>query len=206
LLQTITDHLQKLNMIRQQRLVRLTERAAIDAEQRSSRRVDDHRQTTGIKRDQSRGQTRNDPLAELFRGIGAFAGLSAELLQLLSLLLQLRDDRLKRLEHKLGFVLRLEQFLRGRRALRFAHELVIRTQQPAQEKQHAQQAADQYRDERGEQDWTTRGGRFGREGVEKNRKQGCQQEQACEHRQAGLKAAAVFHYLPELACVPLDEL
>jgi hypothetical protein len=43
-----------------------------------------------------------------------------------------------------------------RAALR--RQAVIRTQQPAQHEQNAQQTAEQDRDERSEQDWTTRAG------------------------------------------------
>jgi hypothetical protein len=106
--------------------------------------------------------------------------------------------------------MRLDCRSRCRRTLCFTDELVIRTQQPAQYKQNAKQTAEQYGDERGEQDRFTRARRLRRERVEKNGKQRRQQEESRQHGQAGLEAAAVFHFIrdlqPELSGVPINYL
>src|SRR5689334_21645660 len=80
-----------------------------------------------------------------------------------------------------------------RRTLRLTDKLPVRAKQPAQHEQDAQQAAEENRDERSEQDWTTSRGRLGRNGVEQNRKQDRQQKDPCEHRQSGLKSIAICH-------------
>ena len=75
-----------------------------------------------------------------------------------------------------------------------------------------EQTADQNRDERSEQDWTTSGGRFRRERIEQDRKQDRQQEESCQHRQSGLETIALplplrLHDHRELAsAIPISKL
>src|SRR5689334_6899208 len=174
-------------------LVRLAQRRSVNFEQRASGRVNGHRQPRAVERDQSRRQARHNPLAEFLRRVRTLTRFSTQLLELPPLLLQLRHNGLKRLQHKLRFVLRLHHLIRDVRPLCFAEQFVIRTQQPAQQKQNAEQTADQNRDERSEQDWTTCCRRVRREHVQTERKQDRQQKECRQHRQSGLKASSVSH-------------
>src|ERR1041384_488507 len=70
---------------------------------------------------------------------------------------------------------------------------MIRTQQPAQQKQDREQTADQNRDERRQQNRTTSSGSLGRDRIQNNCKQDREQKEPCEHCQSGLESCAIRH-------------
>src|SRR5262249_48163343 len=96
-LQTISHHLCQLILSAEELLIRFSQSAAVNFEQRAAGSVYRHRKPRAIERDQSGRKTRHDTFAEFLRGVGALAGFGTELLELLPLLLQLRDYGLKRL-------------------------------------------------------------------------------------------------------------
>ena len=110
---------------------RLTKRAAINSEERATGSVDYHGVTSAIERNKRRGHAGYNSFTESFGGVGALAGLVAKLLECLTLFLELRDNRLKSLEDKLGFISRLRRPGLNRGFLRLTHQLAVRTEHPA---------------------------------------------------------------------------
>src|SRR6185503_6905613 len=123
-LQTICNHSDQFFVWAKELFIRFAERTAVNFKKIATRSIDSHRKPRAVEGDQAGRQTGHDAFTEFFRRIRALSRLGAELFECLSLLLKLRDDRLKRLEHKLGFVLRFD-LIGNRSALCFADELVI---------------------------------------------------------------------------------
>src|SRR6185503_8160964 len=104
---------------------RLTKRAVINSEKRAAGSIDHHGVSGAIESNKRRGHAGHNSFTESLGGIGALAGLIAQLLERFALFLKLRNNGLKGLQHKLCFVSRLGRAGLNRGLLRFTHQLTV---------------------------------------------------------------------------------
>src|SRR4030095_464340 len=117
----------------------------------------------------------------------------AQLLECLTLFLELGDNRLKSLQHKFCFISRLRGPGLNGGLLRLTHQLTVRTEHPAEKKEDADQRAEQNGNEGGKQQWTFGSRRCRHDRIKQYGNQRRQQEKSCQQRQSELVAISVAH-------------